>query len=307
MVKASAPGKFILFGEHAVVYGKAAIALAVDMRTEVSADYSSSLLIDGKPLKAHRSFYIREIMRRWGGKPVSVDIDSNVPPSSGLGSSAALTVAMLGAMLSLEGSIGKEEIAKEAFEVEYKVQDGASPTDTSTSTLGGAVYISPEKEEGLKWTVEKNGRVWNIHSIETPELGFVVGYTGVHAPTKKMVMRVRKAVESHPSNMEKIERIGEVTMEGREALKKGDVVRIGELMDENHSLLRGLGVSCKRLEKLINAVKDTSYGAKLTGSGGGGSMIALTDRLEEAAEKIKNAGGTPYIVRVDKKGLIRKL
>ena len=303
MPKASAPGKFILFGEHAVVYGKPAIAIAINLRTEVSVERSRRLTIDGKPLRESRSFYIREIMRRWKGGPVSVEIESSVPPSSGLGSSSALTVAMLGALRSLDSDVRKEDIAREAFDVEYTVQGGASPTDTSTSTLGGAIYISDKEGEGLRWSIERKGKVWNIHSIDAPELSFVIGITGAHSSTKDMVEKVRRVVKRAPFGMDIIEDIGEIVEEGKRALEKRDIVRLGELMNENHGLLSLLGVSCKEIESLIEPIKRMVYGVKLTGAGGGGSIVALTDRPRDVADRIRGAGGRAEIVRMDRAGL----
>ena len=304
MVRASAPGKFILFGEHAVVYGKPAIAIAIDLRTEITAKRAESTTIDGKSLKEHKSFYIREIMRRWDGGPVSMEIKTEVPPSSGLGSSAALSVAMVGALHSLKGIQDRELIAREAFDIEYRVQGGASPTDTSTSTLGGAVYISSERTDGFRWSMERKGRVWNIHSIDAPEMDFVVGVTGEHSSTKEMVDKVKRVVQRSPFGRDIIEEIGEVVEKGRSALLRGDIVELGELMNQNHELLSMLGVSCKKIEALIKPIKDMVYGAKLTGAGGGGSIIALTDRPKKVAERIRSAGGRAHIVRVDKDGLI---
>ncbi len=303
---ASAPGKFILFGEHAVVYGKPAIALAIDLRTEVKAERSSSFKLDGKPMRENRSFYIREIIRRWKGGPVSMEIKAGVPPSSGLGSSAALTVSMLGALRSFNYPAERESIAREAFDVEYTVQGGASPTDTSTSTLGGAVYISEKKESNFRWEMCKNRRFWNVHSIDIPDMSFVVGVTGAHSSTKDMVDRVRRVVSRSPFGKDVIEDIGRIVVEGKRALENGDLVRIGELMKENHELLSLLGVSCEDIERLIRPIKDMVYGAKLTGAGGGGSVIALTDKPEKVREILEDRGECAYIVNIDKDGLIIK-
>lgn len=303
MRTASAPGKFILFGEHAVVYGKPAIALAIDMRTEVRVESSSSFTLDGRPLRENRSYYIREIMRRWKGHPLEIEIYSRVPPSSGLGSSAALTVAMLGALRSLESHPEREDIAREAFDIEYTVQRGASPTDTSTSTLGGAVYISEKREENFRWEISRNRKTWRIHSIDIPDMSFVIGISGAHSSTKDMVEKVARVVKRSPFGRDVIEDIGNIVSEGKKSLKAGDITRTGELMNENHELLSLLGVSCKELDKLINSIKHRVYGAKLTGAGGGGSIIALTDEPERVAAKIEQKGGKAYVVSIDKKGL----
>ncbi len=304
MPTASAPGKFILFGEHAVVYGKPAIAMAVNMRTEVTAAFSSRTTVDGMLLKEVRSYYIREMLSRWEGEPVSISIHSGVPPSSGLGSSAALSVAFIAALYSLNGDRDIRRIAEEAFDVEYTVQGGASPTDTSTSALGGAVMVGGEQENPL-WEFSKGERSWKIGRIESPELSFVVGVSRVHSPTKIMVQRVRRLVERSPFGMEIIDSIGELVTDAISALKKGDAEDMGELMNRNHELLRTLNVSCPEIERMRDSVMEMSYGVKITGAGGGGSIVALTDRPKDVKKAMESAGArSAYIVNAEKNGIL---
>ncbi len=303
MPTASAPGKFILFGEHAVVYGKPAIAMAIDIRTAATAVFSERTAVDGLPLKEVKSYYIKEIMRRWKGDPVSITINSGVPPSSGLGSSAALSVAMVGALHALDGNLSLEDVAKEAFDIEYTVQGGASPTDTSTSTLGGAVMVGGEQESPV-WRISRGGRTWSIGRIDAPELSFVVGVTNVHSPTKLMVQKVKKLVERSPLGMEVIDDIGELVRDSAGALRRGDPQEIGELMNRNHRMLEFLGVSCSEIEEIREAVKDISFGSKLTGAGGGGSVVVLTDKPDEVKKRIERLGSRTYAVNLEKKGII---
>ena len=302
MPTASAPGKFILFGEHAVVYGKPAIAMAIDLRTEVTASFSDRTTVDGMPMREVKSYYIREMLRRWKGEPVSVSINSGVPPSSGLGSSAALSVAMVGALHALDGNRDVKSVAQEAFDVEYTVQGGASPTDTATSSLGGAVMVGGEQEDFI-WEFSRGKRSWKIGRIDAPELSFVVGVTSVHSPTKQMVQKVKRLIDRSPLGMEVIDDIGDLVKESVPALRRGDPEEIGELMDRNHRMLEFLGVSCPEIEELREAVKDISYGVKLTGAGGGGSIIALTDRTDEVRKRIERLGSRAYVVKVDNRGI----
>ena len=304
MKKCSAPGKMILFGEHAVVFGKPALALAIDLRIIASVKESSDYLVNGHQMKKKYHAYISAALdEAWKGPPVRIDTRSGIPSGSGLGSSAAVTVASIGALLSAKGKFDHETIARKAFEVENRVQGRASPTDTSTSTHGSGILVSPQTMEGLLWRIEKGERTWSIHHCDVPSLSFVVGYTGIHAATGPLVAGVKKLVDSDDDARRCVDRIGEIVLDGAERLRKSDKKALGELMDENHELLNKLGVGHPSLERLVEACRETSYGAKMTGAGGGGSMIALTDDPKSTAEAIAAAGGIPIVVEVGCEGV----
>ncbi len=302
MVRASAPGKFILFGEHAVVYGKPAVAIAVDKRIEVSVERSEKPSIDGKR-NGGRSYINTAVKKVWSGGPLSIRTRSNLPPASGLGSSAALSVATVAALLHMRGEFSREATALNAFLTEYEVQGSASPTDTSASTLGGAVMVGPAGENPM-WHIEKGGKEWTVSSLEIPDdLDFVIGVTGVRSSTGAMVRKVARFVDGNRAGMQILSEIEMLTRAGIRALASGDRERLGELMNENQSHLFSLGVSHPKLEKLIDAARKHSYGAKLTGAGGGGSMVALTDEPEKVMREVELVGGRPIHVRIDRKGV----
>lgn len=300
----SAPGKIILFGEHAVVFGKPALALAIDRRISASLKVSDSYTVNGHPMRNRHHAYISAALdEAWSGPPVMLETRSELPSGSGLGSSAAVTVSSVAALLHERGVFDPETVARKAFEVEFRVQKSASPTDTSTSTHGHGVVVSSERSDGFLWGIEKGERRWNIHHCEVPDLSFVVGYTGVRAATGPLVDKVRRLVESDRDASRAVDRIGEIVLDGVEAMRVGDKVRLGRLMVENGGLLERLGVGHPALTKLVDACAEYSYGAKLTGAGGGGSMVALTDRPEDASEAIRAAGGTPMVVGVGVEGV----
>ncbi|MBU1157812.1 MAG: mevalonate kinase [Candidatus Thermoplasmatota archaeon] len=304
MSKCSAPGKIILFGEHAVVFGKPALALAVDLRIKSSVRPASSYLVNGRPMNGRHHGYISAALdEAWSGPPIDIRTRSWIPSGSGLGSSAAVTVATVGALLSEKNAFGLESIAQRAFRVELSVQGRASPTDTSVSTNGRGILICPEKMDNHLWCIKDGIRVWNIHDCEVPELTFVIGYTGTHALTGPLVKGVRNLVESDADARRSVDCIGELVLDGMDAMRKNDKVRVGRLMTENNSLLVSLGVGHPTLDSLIDAASSLSYGAKLTGAGGGGSMIALTDRPAEVCDAIIDAGGRPYSVKVGCEGV----
>lgn len=304
MVTCSAPGKMILFGEHAVVFGKPALALAINLRITSTVSGANQYSVNGHPMKKRHHTYISAALdEAWGGPPINIDTVSEIPSGSGLGSSAAVTVSCVGAMMAKKGAIKPEDVALRSFRVENKVQGRASPTDTSTSTHGHGVVVSPERLDNFLWRIEEGERTWNIHHCTVPRLHFVVGYTGIHAATGPLVAGVKRLADSNPDAVHAINRIGEIALAGVDALARADKNALGRLMDENHALLNSLGVGHPELEKLVEACRPSSYGAKLTGAGGGGSMIALTDDPVGTAKAIRGAGGEPIVVDVGVEGV----
>ncbi len=305
MFECSAPGKLILFGEHAVVFGEPALATAINLRTSVTGRYSSEPKINGRPLREERDNYVNAAMSKvWSGRPLDLTIKSNLPSASGMGSSAAVTVATLGFLTSLEGTFSKEFIARSGFEVECEVQGRASPIDTTTSTEGHAVYLAKEKNKGFLWMIERGDKKWFLHTRDIPRMKIVVGDTGIKARTGPLVENVRRLAEKDDSARKAIKEIGEIALEGLDSLRNGDFDKVGELMNRNHKLLGSLGVGHRLLDKYVEAALPLSYGAKLTGAGGGGSMIALTDHPEEVSERIAELGGRSFIVETETRGVI---
>ena len=323
MVTASAAGKAILFGEHAVVYGEPALAVAIDARVSVSlVPCKGEWKIDGYPLDTTRHphiGYLKNTILGEESQSYSIQVNSELFPAAGLGSSAALSSACSAAMLSTIGQpLDPEKIATLSHLAEAAAQSGrASPTDTSTATLGGCVFVSDKKERSSEWRYTRSldtpegERNWEVHSVSLPpsvsDLWLVVGYTGIHSPTGDMVAGLADLLAKHPEKMSEISRMGEVARNGVDALSKGDFSRVGELMDEAHQLLAGVGVSCQELDDMVEVARRSSLGAKMTGAGGGGCMLALTTNPEETSAALEMRGGrvlvTPFgapSVRIEK-------
>ncbi|HET6404748.1 MAG TPA: mevalonate kinase [Candidatus Thermoplasmatota archaeon] len=306
--RASAPGKVILFGEHAVVYGEPAIAVALNLRTEVTVRETQGERghrVNGAPMNQHQHAYIKDAVENlWKGAFLDIRTESRLPSASGLGSSAALSVATTAAILQAQGRFSEELVAREAYNAEWSAQKGrGSPTDTSTATHGRAVLVDREKGPGFLWDIQRGERHWYLHHLEMPPLTLVIGYTGQRGRTADEVAKVARFVKRGAFAREIMRDLGKLTREARQLIEDREKLALGVCMDEAHNLLTVLGVSTKKLDELCDAARQHAYGAKLTGSGGGGSMIALTDEPEACAKAIAKHGGIPTIVNLGGAGV----
>jgi len=279
----SAPGKVFLFGEHAVVYEKPGIAMAIRPRVYVTvrkAKYSSDI----------KSPYLSECFKHMGVKG-TVYIRSQLPSSTGLGSSAAVTVATLSAINDeFNMSFTRDDISRKAFEIEKKVQKGrASPTDTYVSTFGGLVLIGPSSKRRL------------------PPQNFplVIGNTGISHNTSKMVELVGEFKNTHPKIVDPLlDAIEGVTK--RALYCMNNPKEMGWLMNVNHALLEALGVGHPLLSKLVLTSRAAgAFGAKLTGAGGGGCIVALcpTRLRSKVARALEGSNATSFITTIDTEGV----
>ena len=302
---ASSPGKFILLGEHSVVYGKPAVALAIDKRFRCTVMRNPTDALNGMPLDTSMHPHIRYILNANKISGISISTESELPSSSGLGSSAALSSSLSAAIKALKGAvIDRRVIADEAFNAEYEAQGRASPMDASCCTFGKGIAINCPDTSGKEvWSVSKGGNSWSMSEVKVPDMTFVVGYTGIKARTGPLVEKVRKYKEHNRFASDIVDEIGRITLDGVDAMAHRNLEELGEIMTKDHKLLSILGVSCNELNKLVNASLDYSYGAKLTGSGGGGSMIALTDEPQKVCEAILLHGGLPFVVKTGVPGV----
>ncbi|HUR26228.1 MAG TPA: mevalonate kinase [Candidatus Thermoplasmatota archaeon] len=313
----SAPGKVILFGEHAVVYGHPALAAATDQRTHVEVDCcGTEFTVNGFRIHDRfHSYLLTAVNQLWDRKdPIRIQTEGGVPSASGTGSSAALTVACVGALHRLLGRSELADLAQSAFRVERGTQGGGSPTDTSTATAGGGIAISRSDEPpgvGTKlWDVawEHEGeerRSWTVERIDIPDLTVVVGNSGVKGRTDEQVAKVAHAARKNAVVRDALADIGRITRQAVPLLRAKDFVAVGALMDKAHAALHMVGVNHPAVEQLVKAARATpgTLGAKLTGAGGGGSMFALTERPQAVAAAIQAAGGTAYTVKLGGPGV----
>lgn len=305
MTTSSAPGKVYLFGEHAVVYGEPAVPCAIQRRAEVTVrerehglrvqagdltlsgfavEYDSAESdrpdIDAPDALLEAALgYVNEAVaqaREAADAPEAgfeIVIDSEIPLGAGLGSSAAVTVAAIDAATRELGvELGRTELADRAYQVENAVQGGqASRADTFCSTVGGAVRVAGDDRR----------------QIDAPDLPFVIGYDGGAGDTGALVAGVRELRDTYEFAADTVGAIGDLVRRGEQALATGDRAELGRLMNFNHGLLSALGVSSRSLDAMVWAARDAgALGAKLTGAGGGGCVVALdaTDETLTALE-----------------------
>ena len=273
---ASAPGKVILFGEHAVVYGKPAVAVAINRRTTVTLEDSGEMRIDipslgisftgesGTPAGGILDYIMRALELYHDGSPLRVRVDMEVPAGSGLGSSAALTVALIGALDAYHGrEAGPDDTASRAHRVELGVQGAASPLDTAVSTYGGLIYLAPDR------TVRRL-------SADLRD-SLVISSTHRSGNTAEMVASVRERYERLPEVMSMIMDATEmITRTACRFILENNLEPLGELMNINHGLLDAMGVSTPELSMMVHEARAAgAAGAKITGAGGGGSIVAF--------------------------------
>jgi mevalonate kinase len=306
LTKASAPGKVILFGEHAVVSGVPALGSAIDLRAKVTIENlpgklevkASNLVLTGfsldlmtgdisSPGARNALRYVSAVLKEFQASDMKVTVDSDIPPAAGLGSSAAIVVATLAA-LNQHRNTGMtiDEIASCAHRIEKNVQMGlGSSMDTALSTFGGYMLVSE--------TVQK---------IDLPKMELVVGYTEKEHDTRSEVQKVQAMRSTYPDIIEPIFRaIDAISTRAVHLIRDNHLEELGKLMNFNHGLLEALGVGTRELSELVYAARGTggAMGAKLTGAGGGGCIIAMPPRKGSATviTALMQARGKAFMVK----------
>lgn len=304
LVEATAPGKTIFFGEHSVVYRGPAIVAAIDRRAKVEVEKrdDKKIYVDANDLgfsgyfeddvyypirgKAWRGRNLaainvtaKETMRQLNNETgINIKVRSMIPIAVGLGSSAAICVATAGAVAKLiDVELSPREISELAFEGERIIHGNPSGVDNNISSFGGVMKYERGKE------IER-------FDFKDP-LPFIIGNTNKKRSTRRMVDKVKLLRERNPMIMDSIiDTMGEISNNGLKELMSEplNISRIGDLMNLNHGLLSAIGVSTTELDTLVHAsIRGGAAGAKLTGAGGGGCMIAVSE--EKQLNKIERA------------------
>jgi len=306
IVFGKAPGKIILFGEHAVVYGQPAIAIPVTkvnatariipiltgktgqvqiQAVDIQLDTSLTNLAEDHPLgTAVRLTF--EAVAAMHIPPFTLQISSNIPISAGMGSSAAVSIAIIRALSAFLGKpLPSAEISDLAYEVEKIHHGKPSGIDNNVITYGKPVYYL-------------RGKPIEFIQISHPT-HWIIADTGEKTSTRETVLSVSALFDSDPKYCEPIfDKIGHLTQNARHALKVGDIKTLGKLMNENQQLLDALNVSSQQLDHLVDAARTAgAFGAKLSGGGRGGNVIALApqDKLKSIEEALVKAGAQSTI------------
>ena len=283
---ATAPAKIILFGEHAVVYGRPAIAVPVTalraraiVRPEPRAPHGQvRLLAEAIGLNAimddltpdHPLRRVVELTARELGAAYlpacQITIQSTIPVASGLGSGAAVSVAVIRALAAYLGkSLADEVISSLAYEVEKIYHGTPSGVDNTVIALRKAVYFV----RGQAIQPLRVGRPFTL----------LIADSGIPSPTATTVTEVRSGWQQNPAYYEDLfDQIGAIVQQARWLIEKGQPEQLGDLMNRNQTLLQAVGVSSPELERLIASAREAgALGAKLSGGGRGGNIIALVD------------------------------
>lgn len=303
------PSKIILFGEHAVVEGYGAISMAIDLKTTGNIsfnnggnegkvdikdkitikltnlnknivinikdipyisinDYENDLKYIVCSLKNTLNYLIkRNLINLDSIKSFELEISSDVPVSCGLGSSASVIITTIKSFLIANDTIlSNDEISKIAYSVEKEVQGRASITDTATITYGGILKIKNNKIESVK-----NGKLFET----LKSCDFLIINT---EHRKRKTAELVNDVAKHPKKDELFKSIGDIVDDLESITSKEE---LGKLMIQNHELLKKLGVSTEKLDKVVEIGKKYAYGAKLSGAGGGGVAIVLIDKVKK--------------------------
>ena len=293
----SACGKIILLGEHAVVYGRPAIALPIPLAVEAAVRKENNgsgvdILIPrwGLEQKVHKNTQglpgiLATVLDDLGllEESMSIEVFPHVPRAMGLGGSSAFAVAILRAVdHAYDLKLGDKRINELAFECEKAAHGTPSGVDNTVATYGTPLIYRRVNEEAQFDTL----------TLGQP-LELVVGLTGKESLTADAVARVRRAWQQYPDRYEAIfDQIAHLTEAGQEALIAGRLDEIGELMNLCHGYLNALQLSTPELEELVHIARTNgALGAKLTGGGVGGSMVALCRDNKQAVRAAMNAAG----------------
>jgi mevalonate kinase len=320
-VTISAPGKLMLFGEHAVVYDRPCLVTAVDQRMRATVElietpelqieapdvqvmgYGKAMvdLGEGEIPKGAKfvEFAVKHFMEEIplnlmtkGG--IKITTQSEFSSQFGFGSSSASTVCVIKALAQLsEKKLSNKKIFTLAYKTVLAIQGKGSGFDVAAAVYGGTLYFVT------------GGKV--ITPLTIPSIPLLVGYSGVKADTVTLINQVKERANKYPQVIEGIYDAMEMIVPlAKEAIERADWQTVGELMNINQGYLSSLGVSSGKLEGMIFASRDAgAYGAKLSGAGGGDCMIMLApeDKVKAVKEGIRKAGGENIHVQTNAEGV----
>lgn len=270
--------KTILFGEHAVVYGKAGICVPIKKLYTLATpcDENYAYITDREITEEEHknlSKLLKFLYEKLNAK-ISVNIETNIPIASGLGSSASLCVAIIRAFSKyFNFNFDEKKINELAFECEKIFHGNPSGIDNTTIVYEKPIFFKKGKFEFI--------------NLKKP-LYLVIANSGIKSNTKETVLELKGKYEKEPDKyLDIFNKINEISETAKEALEKGDLKKVGKLMIQNHEILGTLGLSTIEIDAMISkALSNGAYGAKIIGSGKGGNIAVLTDETKK--DKISN-------------------
>ena len=303
-ISASAPGKLMLFGEHAVVYDRPCLVTAVGLRIHVSVEKTKTQNIEIQPSTAEDiyTFAARDALRKKQTYPKSISsvmaaiarlftsyqifsglhITTRGPQNSyGLGSSSAVTVATIRALSeAFDLKLSKSEIFNLSYKAVLDIQGKASGFDVAAAVYGGTLYFVTGGKR--------------IEPLDIPSLPIIIGYSGSKVSTINYINNVYQLYQRLPRAVETVfDLIQQIVDEAKSKMLSGDWETVGDLMNINQGLLDGLGVNTLPLARIIYGARGAgALGAKLSGAGGGDCMFALANENSrlEIEKAMKDAG-----------------
>jgi mevalonate kinase len=296
MGKGSGFGKTIIFGEHFVVYGLPGIVSAVDSTADAIVKKAVKDIIIKDERKGAKGYTekkkvqqlesIERMLKVFNFNPKEIALDiwlgGNLPGFSGLGASAASSVAIARAIADeFSFDISDERINNIAYEAEKAYAGNPSGIDNTAATFGGLIWFKRNLEGG-------SNSIYRLNLNEPIEI--VIANTGIVANTKAMVAGVYNRKKKHPAKYNSIFKQAEdLVYKGKKALENFNLRKVGELMYDNHRLLQEIEVSCEELDSLVDLARNKgAFGAKMTGGGGGGCVLVLTPGID-LQEKVASA------------------
>ena len=301
-ISQSACGKAILLGEHAVVHGQPAIAIPLSNQRVTVRVEPQIIAPTGKIRVISPGLNLDDDLANMpGDHPVyqavkltlaelgiiqtpscTLHITSTLPFSSGLGSSAALAIATTRALSGFLGHpLDRETINRIAFECETHVHGKPSGIDNTVITYEKAILF--QKGQSIKF-LQLGGK-----------FRFVLADSGVRKSTKETVAQLAKELSENPGKIQpELEKIGQLVLEGKQALLDGNVENLAQAINGNQAVLKRLGLSCPEVDNLVDiALGAGALAAKLTGGGKGGHILALVDEksLQNVLTALKEASG----------------
>lgn len=290
-------GKVILLGEHAVVHGYPAIAAGIERGVTAHAASSEADVLslspwnvevrpdsNGEPLARAFAGVLENYPER---SSLAVHAEVGLPAGAGLGCSAAIGVAVIDAIDEAIGCTrNREELARAAYDWERVFHGNPSGVDNTMSAIGGIALF----QKGSPLEILVPNKVLHL----------AIGYSGESPSTKVMVDSVAHQLASDPVRVRKaFEGIEVLVKNARFAIEAGDLVALGQLFDLNHAILSSLMLCTTRLDRMCQVAREAgALGAKMTGGGGGGCMIALAPKHEQALRICDALGDEAFITEV---------